>query len=53
MSMAWIRYPSVFDEVTAYVSKLAQRAWLYKSKMIDIWFSFRSLDGTGEAVDAA
>jgi hypothetical protein len=26
MSMAWKRYPSVFDKVTAYVSILAQRA---------------------------
>ena len=26
LSMAWKRYPSVFDEVTAYVNILAQRA---------------------------
>jgi len=47
MSMAWIRYPSVLDDVTAYVSKLAQRAWIVYSKMMEIWFSFLSVDGTG------
>ena len=38
--MAWKRYPSVLDEVTAYVRIPAQRARLYKSNSWDNTLSF-------------